>query len=1474
MGSSSSIDKNYSSESLLPLLNLSLTKIEDFKTYFEENIELYQNKDKLIQIFIDLIKNEKSVEEIVDQNKELLMKSNNTLSIKKFYKSKLYELNKKLEDINKYNNKSSSPTIIKKLFWGKKKKISTCSICKETKSSEKEKIFYLSFDLTNINGHFEVSEMLSETNNYEKTKKCNKKKVQADFNIKCNHDFPEIILIILYNCKKTININFVLSKHTLGFKFDLICFITESGKMIFKEAKNEWSLYSIKTNKNENIEINQKEIEKYNPNIFFYQKIEKKIILHEAIFEYVKLQKYIENLEEDQVLQLYLVSSQFFDDIFELIGIDPDNLINREDQVNINKINNIQKKIEKNKKELMRMEQIKIIEYNSLEENLSFVNEKIFEKLGIEKEEYEKKQIKLKRIDKNKVLVIFENQGSIAITKERKKQIIHYMDTNYYFNYNNDKIEPSSKDMNIKRFYGNLSNILEEQQLISKSIKQNIIDENKMENYYIINVKWFNKMIKIFESDEIYNDDNNKIESFDQETDISNLNEKYSTIKNKFLQRKQTLINENLFKVEYEEKNSYKYPNKFVIVKENSLNNLLKECQTSFINKYKYQAFYGENYLFIKDNSDKSVYFVCSQKSKEFNVEIIFNFKDDKSFKKELNKLIKNRNGFNYYFNERKINVNNFQPQNIIDKEHVTLGNVIIINYINKINNPINENLNQGQNKEKEIIKNNNKANNDTQTKNINNDNKDYNCCPYIKSIFLSLMKIEKLKDYFINNQNLPQKNKISILFSNFIRSFQNDKKQLPNIINNAKNEINQLNEGIIANLNFKDLIDFILINLYNELNEKKNINNEFSSEDYNEEEAYKSFKEIFNSQNDSIISKLFFSEIETISKCNKCKMPKFTYDICKYLYFDIKNQNKVNLNYLLNDFESRTTKVKNFCRICVEDELDISENQKINLCSKILIIVLNNECNAEIEFKPKENLKNNNYNLICCISKSTIENNFNILFLSNQKWYQFQNNFHENEVENNLGFLISKPCVLFYEKVEDINIKMSQMNDSQINNNQDNILKSIEQSTLKREQTEIMNKMKDIMKKGNQIANQMNNHNQMNNMQMNNQMNNIQMNNQMNNIQMNNQMNNIQMNNQMNNMQMKNQMNNIQMNNQMNNLQTNNQKNNIQLNNQMNNIQINNQMNNMQLNHMNNKMNNIQMNNQMNNMQMNNQMNNMQMNNQMNNMQMKNQMNNIQINNQMNNQMNNIFNQNNLKNNMNQMNMNNSNNINQCNQGLNNMNQIMMNNNMNIPMSNSNLNNNFNNVKMSMNNSNFNNNFINMNNNNLNNLNGICINNNSMIPNNSNNAIMMNNNIISQQMNNNIPNNNIFMSNNNKMNSNSINNQMNNNNNSNRNNNQVANQNNQNNNYNLNTITEDKKENDLITLYFEFSNNKQIYIDVKSSLYFRDVIKELREKYSWLNDLKIIDYKFNGKSVEKNKTLGEISIKDSSVIEVIEAEN
>ena len=458
-------------ESLLPLILLSLTKIEDFKAYFDKYYELYQNKNELIQVFIDLIKNEKSVDDIIVQNKKLFRKSNSPLFIKNFYKSKLQELNEYLEKINNNISNPPSKSIIKELFWGKKKKISTCSKCKKSKSIEKEKIIYLSFDLSNISENFDVSEKLSGTKNYEKKDKCEEKNVDAEYNIICNYDLPSIVLIILNNYKQKTEINFVLSKNTSEYQYDLICFITQSSEMVFKEANGQWYLYSNKDKINKQIEMNQDEIKRYNPIVFFYQRIGKKIFLHEAIFEYVKLQNEIDNMGKNFIKKLYLAPLEFFDKILEKININPNNLLIDQDQDNMNVINNLEKKIEGKKTELMRMEQIEIFDDKSYnKKKFTFVNEKILIKLGIGKEKYEEKQIKLNKTDNNKFVITFGNGVSLGIKKQGKQIKIISINNNF------------NNFANIKIFYEFLSNIFEQQKKICKSIEENKIDENKLEN--------------------------------------------------------------------------------------------------------------------------------------------------------------------------------------------------------------------------------------------------------------------------------------------------------------------------------------------------------------------------------------------------------------------------------------------------------------------------------------------------------------------------------------------------------------------------------------------------------------------------------------------------------------------------------------------------------------------------------------------------------------------------------------------------------------------------------------------------------------------------------------------------------------------------------------------------------------------------------------------------------------------------------
>ena len=178
-----------------------------------------------------------------------------------------------------------------------------------------------------------------------------------------------------------------------------------------------------------------------------------------------------------------------------------------------------------------------------------------------------------------------------------------------------------------------------------------------------------------------------------------------------------------------------------------------------------------------------------------------------------------------------------------------------------------------------------------------------------------------------------------------------------------------------------------------------------------------------------------------------------------------------------------------------------------------------------------------------------------------------------------------------------------------------------------------------------------------------------------------------------------------------------------------------------------------------------------------------------------------------------------------------------------NNDINNNNLYNNYNNIMMK-NNENINFNIYN--NNNISNPNNI---NNNILNqgNNYNNIIQLNNN-----MNNNM-NNNIFINpiinNNQNININSFY----------FNNNEILNINNNN------------EDDELITLYFTFSNQKQLYINVKQTIYFKEVINELESKYTWIKNLKIESYLFEGIKVSFDKTLQEIGLKDNSTILIIE---
>ena len=61
------------------------------------------------------------------------------------------------------------------------------------------------------------------------------------------------------------------------------------------------------------------------------------------------------------------------------------------------------------------------------------------------------------------------------------------------------------------------------------------------------------------------------------------------------------------------------------------------------------------------------------------------------------------------------------------------------------------------------------------------------------------------------------------------------------------------------------------------------------------------------------------------------------------------------------------------------------------------------------------------------------------------------------------------------------------------------------------------------------------------------------------------------------------------------------------------------------------------------------------------------------------------------------------------------------------------------------------------------------------------------------------------------------------------------------------------------------------MYLDVIDSCTFEQVIEQLNEKYLWLNNIKIKEYKINDETILRNKKIKENKLVNNSIINIIE---
>jgi len=233
--------------------------------------------------------------------------------------------------------------------------------------------------------------------------------------------------------------------------------------------------------------------------------------------------------------------------------------------------------------------------------------------------------------------------------------------------------------------YNEIINLLKDQDNTKDLINEHLVVDDNYEKYYMVNKKWFNKIIKILEEENKYTDDS----FINTEENIKNSIKK----RNFDLIEKHRLYSERIRKLKnldgldmnQEENLKIDFPKGFILIKQNVLKNFFKLiCTYEIPEKYLYEAKFGENYIFIKDkikDNNNEIIFVCylNKNDSSIDVECILKYFNP-CFNEEAEKYISNRGGIEYFYLKKELKLDVGGIQKIKDaKREETIGNLINI---------------------------------------------------------------------------------------------------------------------------------------------------------------------------------------------------------------------------------------------------------------------------------------------------------------------------------------------------------------------------------------------------------------------------------------------------------------------------------------------------------------------------------------------------------------------------------------------------------------------------------------------------------------------------------------------------------------------------------------------------------------------------------------------------------------------------
>ena len=191
----------------------------------------------------------------------------------------------------------------------------------------------------------------------------------------------------------------------------------------------------------------------------------------------------------------------------------------------------------------------------------------------------------------------------------------------------------------------------------------------------------------------------------------------------------------------------------------------------------------------------------------------------------------------------------------------------------------------------------------------------------YMNATLQCFCHIAKFISFFKKkfNQNILSNDSLSVSFKNLIDNLWNDELSPNKVENNyyiptdfRKKIANKsiLFENNEAN-DAKDLVNFIIMTLHEELNKVKNINipnnncqNCIVPDQTNKDLIFKIFVNDFMKNNQSIISDIFYAMNLSVTQCSFCQNKLYNYQIYYFIVFPLEEVRKFKYQNSINNFQ------------------------------------------------------------------------------------------------------------------------------------------------------------------------------------------------------------------------------------------------------------------------------------------------------------------------------------------------------------------------------------------------------------------------------------------------------------------------------------------------------------------------------------------------------------------------------------------